>query len=84
MSNKHAEPVAVDGTIDEHGRVRVRRVRLNGHWLPVEQGRQGEDEDGRYVLVMVAGGPVRWLRLDRETLRWQLSSSARDLHHEIV
>lgn len=75
-------PVEVDCRFEVDGRVRVRRVGLNGHWLPVEQGRQGEDADGRYVLVMVAGGPVRWLRLDRETLRWWLSATARDSFRE--
>ncbi len=59
--------------LTEDGRVRVRRVRLDGRWLPVEQGRQEEDADGRLVLVMLPGGVVRRLRLDRATLRWELS-----------
>lgn len=67
-------PVEVDCRFAADGRVRVRRVRVGGEWLSAEQGRQGEDSDGRFVLVMLAGGPVRQLRLDRETLRWTLAT----------
>lgn len=72
--NSGPRPVEVDCHFEADGRVRVRRVRLDGRWWPAEQGRQGEDENGRFVLVMLAGGPVRRLRLDRETLRWTLEA----------
>lgn len=72
--NSGPQPVEVDCRFDIDGRVHVRRVRLDGRWLPAEQGRQGEDADGRFALVMLAGGPVRRLRLHRETLRWTLEA----------
>lgn len=72
--NSIPQPVEVDCRFEADGRVRVRRVRLDGRWWPVEQGRQGEDAGGRFVLVMLAGGPVRRLRLDRRTLRWTLET----------
>lgn len=74
MTQEAPEPVEVDCTFDTNGRVRVRRVRVAGVWLPADQGRQGEDEYGRFVLVMLADRPPRVLRLDRSTLRWTLSA----------
>ena len=77
-------PVEVDCRFAADGTVRVRRVRVGGEWLPAEQGRQGEDSNGRFVLVMLAGGPVRQLRLDRDTLRWSLSVLPGDEHQDIA
>ena len=82
MSHEFPRPVEVDCTFDEDGRVHVRRVRVDDVWLPAEQGRQGEDEFGRFVLVMLAGGPVRQLRLDRETLRWTLTALPGDVNRD--
>jgi hypothetical protein len=67
-------PVEVDCRFAADGTVRVRRIRLDGRWQPVEQGRQWEDDDGRHVLVMLPGGPVRRLWLDRTTLRWEMAA----------
>lgn len=64
-------PVEVDCRFDEDGRVHVRRVRLGRPWQAVEQGRQWIDDDGRHVLVMLAGG-VRELVLRADTLTWEL------------
>lgn len=64
-------PVEVDCRFDEDGRVHVRRVRLGRPWQAVEQGRQWVDDDGRHVLVMLAGG-VRELVLRADTLTWEL------------
>lgn len=84
MTGRSSQPVAVDCTFDVEGRVRVRRVRLDGRWWPVQQGRQGEEERGRYVLVMVGGGPVRRLWLDRTTLRWELAALPGEPGRDVV
>ncbi|MEZ4518985.1 MAG: hypothetical protein R3C44_19910 [Chloroflexota bacterium] len=84
MNDQQRQSVDVDGIIAADGYVQVRRVRLDDWWQPVEQGRQGEDEYGRFVLVMVSGGPVQQLRLDRETLRWYLVPLAGDARQDIV
>lgn len=75
-------PVEVDCQFEEDGRVRIRQVRLGGVWYPAEQGRQGEDESGRFVLVRLADGPVQRLRLDRATLRWTLHDLPGSKHHD--
>lgn len=66
--------VEVDCTMKSDGTVRVRRIRLERHWQPVEQGRQWHDTDGRHVLVMLSGG-VRELLLRPDTLAWELRES---------
>ncbi len=66
-----ANPVEVDCTFGEDGRVRVRRVRLGRPWQPVEQGRQWADADGRHVLIRLPDG-VRELVLRADTLAWEL------------
>lgn len=78
------QPVEVDCTFGTDGRVRVRRIRLDGRWQPVEQGRQGEDENGRFVLIMLPGGRVWRLRLERATLRWLLTALPGALDNHIV
>ena len=62
----------VDCVTGAEGSVRVRRVRYEGGWVSVEQGRQWEDETGRHILIMVGGASVWELRLSRNTLRWTL------------
>lgn len=64
--------IAVDCIFSEDGGVRVRRLRRNEKWTPVEQGRQWRDEDGRHVLVMLGGTDVYELVLLADTLTWQL------------
>jgi hypothetical protein len=57
---------AVDGTID------VQRIYLDKNWLPVGQGRQWVDRDGRHVLIMLPGDQPRQIRLRPDTLTWEL------------
>lgn len=64
--------IGVECTFGADGRVRVRRIEVDGRWLAVEQGRQWRDPAGRHVLVMVPGGQVRELLLRPETLGWEL------------
>jgi hypothetical protein len=63
------ETIAVECTFVPEG-VRVHRIRPADQWLPVEQGRQWEDEAGRHVLVMVPGETAQELLLQRGTLTW--------------
>ncbi len=65
--------VGVECVFREDGAVRVRRVRLAGKWLPVQQGRQWSDENGRHTLIMFSDGRVRELLLQQQTLLWQLA-----------
>lgn len=64
-------PVSVDCIFDEDGMVQVRRVKLNGRWQQVEQGRQWLDGSGRSVLIMLSG-VVHTLVLRPATMRWEL------------
>jgi len=66
------ETVTVDCLIDQDGRVRVRRVQFEDQWLPVEQGRQWIDENGRHVLIIVPGYDVQEILLPSRSLQWQL------------
>ena len=66
------EIISVDCIIDQDGRVRVRRVQLDDQWLPVEQGRQWIDENGRHVLITVLGGDVQEILLSPRSLQWEL------------
>ncbi len=65
-------PVSVDCIFDEDGLVQVRRVKINGRWRQVEQGRQWLDGSGRSVLIMLPGGGVHTLVLRPATMRWEL------------
>lgn len=69
------QAIAVDCVFEESGKVRVRRVRLAEKWQAVEQGRQWQDEGGRHVLVMSAGGRIMQIALNAQTLRWELSKA---------
>ena len=69
------EKVAVECTFSPEG-VRVHRIRPAEQWLPVEQGRQWEDEAGHHVLVMVPGQQAQELLLQRETLSWLIGPAS--------
>ena len=66
------KPVAVDCLFDPDGRVRVRRVQIDDQWLPVEQGRQWYDENGRHVLIMRPDDEVQEILLSPRSLQWEL------------
>lgn len=78
--NDGPHPVEVDCRFAADGAVRVRRVRWEGRWRPVEQGRQWQDDDGRHVLIMLGQDMVRELCLSPKTLRWELRPLGRDRH----
>lgn len=66
------ETIGVDCRFGTDGRVQVNKVLLNGRWLPVGQGRQWADENGRHVLIMLPNDEVRELVLHPGTLCWSL------------
>ncbi len=70
-------PLEVDCLFTADGRVRVRRIRLDGRWRPAQPGRQWRDGDGRHILLLIDGRPYR-LTLGRETLDWSLRPSGQD------
>lgn len=72
-----ADGIAVACTFAADGRVQVKRIELNGRWHTVEQGRQWLDENGRHVLVMLAGRQVEELLLERQTMTWRLKPRSR-------
>lgn len=57
---------AVDGTVD------VRRIYMDGDWLPVGQGRQWVDQTGRHVLIMLPDDQSREIRLRPDTMTWEI------------
>ena len=63
--------VGVDAVFAANGRIQVRRIELEGRWLPVEQGRHWLDEAGLHLLVMV-NGRVREIYLSPDTLSWHI------------
>lgn len=69
--------IGVECRFAEDGRVQVKKVQLNGRWLPVGQGRQWLDENGRHVLIMLPGEDVRELVLQSQTFSWGLVESVR-------
>lgn len=72
------EPIAVDGVFHEDGRITVRRVKMDDRWLPVDQGRQWADENGRHILIIIPGRAVEELLLSPQTLQWRLLSRSGD------
>ena len=57
---------AIDGTID------VQRIYLDDKWIPVGQGRQWVDRDGRHVLIMLPENQPREIRLRPDTMNWEI------------
>lgn len=66
------QPIGIDCLFEKDGTVRVRRVRIGDQWLQLEQGRQWQDENGRHVLIQVAGGAVQEILLSPYSLQWEL------------
>lgn len=66
------DPLGVECTFQADGSVQVRRVRLEGRWQSVAQGRQWLDAHGRHALVMLPDDQVQELLLRPETLTWTL------------
>ena len=57
---------------EANGRIRVERIQLDSQWLPVGQGRQWLDENGRHLLIMLPNNQTRELLLQAGTLTWVL------------
>jgi hypothetical protein len=73
-----ATTIGVDAVFAANGRIQVRRIELDGHWLPVEQGRHWLNEAGLHVLVMV-NGRVREIRLSPDTLIWEIVPTRQEI-----
>ena len=67
------EHVAVDCKFKKDGTVRVMRVKVGDLWLPVTQGRQWQDDDGRHILIMLDDTKVRTLSLNPQSLTWEIT-----------
>ena len=64
--------IGVDCQFEVDGTIRVRRIFVDSRWLPVSQGRQWIDNLGRHVLVMMPDGPAQEIRLQPDTMTWEL------------
>lgn len=64
--------IGVDCIFNLDGTVTIRRISEKGEWIPVEQGRQWVDGEGRHVLIMFGGLPAREIWLRSDTLSWEL------------
>lgn len=62
--------VSVDCSFADDGSVMVARVRQNGRWRQVGQGRQWVDANGRHALIQLPDQSIHELVLLRETLTW--------------
>lgn len=67
-----SQRIGVRCTFSENGRVRVQQIQIGDQWLPVGQGRQWQDENGRHILVMLPNNEVREVALRPDTLLWEL------------
>lgn len=76
--------IGVDCIFTAAGTVRVRRIRSNGRWQTVEQGRQWQDEEGRHVLIMLDGTFVREIVLNASDLRWVMKEATRPSTSNLV
>lgn len=74
------EPIGVECHFSADGRVHVRRIERDGRWLPVGQGRQWVDNQGRHVLVMLPDESVLEIVQQAETLTWVIRPRAMQNH----
>jgi hypothetical protein len=66
------EQIGVDCIFEADGSLQVRRVHVAGRWMAIGQGRQGVDQRGRHVLIMLPGDQVREILLRPDTMTWAL------------
>lgn len=70
-----SEETVVEARFSMAGEISPRRFTWRGRTVPVEGvGRRWKEEGQRCFVVLAAGGRPFELRLDEETLRWQVSS----------
>ncbi|NKQ35360.1 MAG: hypothetical protein HF973_07050 [Chloroflexi bacterium] len=70
-----SQSIGVECKFEANGRIRIDRIQLDGKWLPVGQGRQWSDENGRHLLIMLPNNQTRELLLRADTLTWMLLPS---------
>ena len=66
------QKIGVDCTFSPDGKVRVRRVQVEGQWQAVEQGRQWWDGNGRHLLIILPSNQVREILLRADTMTWEM------------
>ncbi|MBE2220442.1 MAG: hypothetical protein IAF02_02825 [Anaerolineae bacterium] len=71
--------IGVECTFAQNGRCHIKRIQIKDDWVPVEQGRQWVDRQGRHVLVRVPGQPVQEILLKPDTLTWELVNGRSDI-----
>ena len=64
-------PVAVECRFHKDGTVAVSNIQIGSRWVPIEQGRQWLDSDGRHVAIRQLDGTTAELILNPETLAWR-------------
>ena len=69
--------VGLDAQIDASGNFCVRRIELDGRWLPVGQGRQWQDDAGHHIMIMTPDQDTRELILRVGSSRWELKPKRR-------
>ena len=67
-----SQPIAVDCIFEADGRIQIRRIKLDDHWLSVQQGRQWTDEQGHHTLVIISGHEAQEILLSPTTMQWQI------------
>ncbi|HSH02604.1 MAG TPA: hypothetical protein VLL52_08820 [Anaerolineae bacterium] len=69
MTNK---PISVDGHFTADGVLRIKRILYNGRWLPITPGRQGQDQNGPWQLIMLPDQTTHRLHFNLTTHQWTL------------
>lgn len=64
--------IEVDCRFLSNGIIQVRRIKHKDRWLPIEQGRQWTDQEGKHLLIRVGDASVQELLLRSDTLNWEL------------
>ena len=64
--------ISVDCRFKADGSVRVRRIKIEGSWVSVGQGRQWVDGNGRHVLIMLPHNQIRQITLRADTMTWEM------------
>lgn len=68
------EPVEVEARFEAGGRVTPLHITRGARRVPViDVGRQWDAGGGRYVLVTTPDGSSYELRLDKESMSWQIT-----------
>ncbi len=73
--------VGVKCYFDDDGRVQIQQIIADQEWIPVDQGRQWLDKDGRHVLIMMPDNRVMELCLRPVSLIWDMTPAGKTVKH---